>query len=787
MQEGDRIFLVKENDRPSLKIRSGQSILKGLAPTIANVDGQGWAEVIIGDYIYVLEASSTTTTGNKWVIRYISIGSNSDARKEPDKRSKRSVGSNSDGTNNLQGSMNCVHDLDSDGTVEVIVGLSAYHIKTFDNTEQFNDACSDDRSRGKTCKVESELVWQLPNQNSGFQDERSDDVYIKDGFCAVADVWGRDTNDRPGPDNLLDQKPEVILIYRTILVVIAWEKDGTGKFTPSIIHKAKLSGDGEPFIGGGAPNVDDFDGDGFPEVATALASRYVVYDFQQPSLLCPAFEGRLGDNSGLKEYKGHIDGNDEDSDTSNNIRFDDKVDTREVDSPPCEDDRGCTGGTFCYKQKGETQGACRCYHNGWARFSEDDSSKVTSSSVFDFNGDGVTEAIHNDECYLYVYNGLDARLLFRGDNPTRTALENPVVADVDRDGAAEIIIVSNTESGSVGIQGCSLYREDANGNQTYRFNRSNGVKVYGSQGDHWTNARAIYNQQSYHVTNVFESGRIPMSIPPSWVEYQGRVYNSYRSQPKTKGIAPDLEAIDLTFSSINGDTCSGDGDKGDQAIIEFTVQNSGDERGGEAVEVVLDGKWEDGWRRLKDASDQDLSYSLMSSLRPGQRVMGSVEYDVGWNKDKMILPSRVRITVDPVGSNGEAGRERECNEDNNQREADIELKNHLPDFKLTLGEHVCREDGHALILPVIYENEGASLVSQEVTVFIYGGDPPSPSNLLHKVTVNTDTDRENIEIPNFPGGSINLFAVIDANEELQECRETNNIAEAIIECWPILR
>lgn len=42
--------------------------------------------------------------------------------------------------------------------------------------------------------------------------------------------------------------------------------------------------------------------------------------------------------------------------------------------------------------------------------------------------------------------------------------------------------------------------------------------------DRWIQARRIWNQHTYHVTNVREDGTIPQNEPPSW-----ELLNTYRT------------------------------------------------------------------------------------------------------------------------------------------------------------------------------------------------------------------------------------------------------------------
>ena len=83
----------------------------------------------------------------------------------------------------------------------------------------------------------------------------------------------------------------------------------------------------------------------------------------------------------------------------------------------------------------------------WTVKTQDNSSSVTGSSVFDFDGNGVAEVIYGDECYLRVYDGQDGSIEFQAPNTSCTAYEMPVVADVDGTGAAGLLVPSNNICG----------------------------------------------------------------------------------------------------------------------------------------------------------------------------------------------------------------------------------------------------------------------------------------------------------------------------------------------------
>jgi hypothetical protein len=183
----------------------------------------------------------------------------------------------------------------------------------------------------------------------------------------------------------------------------------------------------------------------------------------------------------------------------------------------------------------------------WSSATQDLSSSVTGSSVFDFQGDGVAEVVYNDECWLHVYDGSTGAevLMMPRPNSSRTALEYPIVADVDRDGNSEIIVPANddqavardhcdtTYATRFGVPVTSLDPEFRTG--------THGIYVFGDPNDRWVRTRPIWNQYAYHVTNVDDLGAIPTSEADNWTTTG---LNDYRQNVQGAGVfnAPNLTA-----------------------------------------------------------------------------------------------------------------------------------------------------------------------------------------------------------------------------------------------------
>ncbi|MFO0578167.1 MAG: VCBS repeat-containing protein [Polyangia bacterium] len=173
----------------------------------------------------------------------------------------------------------------------------------------------------------------------------------------------------------------------------------------------------------------------------------------------------------------------------------------------------------------------------WNTVTKDASSGGTASSVFDFNGDGRAEVVYRDECWLRVYNGPDGRTVFARPVTSGTALEMPIVADVDRDGHADLIVPSDS------IQGAGYCADQNPERETGMAHTgvTQGVFVLKDPMNRWMPSRSMWNQHTYHITNVNDDTTIPASEPPNWTRYNNYRQNvqgsivEYVPQPDTTG------------------------------------------------------------------------------------------------------------------------------------------------------------------------------------------------------------------------------------------------------------
>ncbi|MBN2361332.1 MAG: hypothetical protein JXR83_17905 [Deltaproteobacteria bacterium] len=229
----------------------------------------------------------------------------------------------------------------------------------------------------------------------------------------------------------------------------------------------------------------------------------------------------------------------------------------------------------------------------WQQASQDHSSSRTGSSVFDFNADGRAEVVYGDECYVRVYDGVTGEVLFSQARFSSTWEENPIVADVDGDYAAEMVMGMSgncnptycgewdplfaglrCEDGSDCVSGncdsgfCRC-TEDAQCGDTYgctatlahtpgtgnvcrarHFDCRPGLRVYRDGRDLWAASRPIWNQHAYHITNVGDDGTVPHSsaLLRNW---QQPGLNNFRMN--TQGDLTDVPKPDLTVGELQAE------------------------------------------------------------------------------------------------------------------------------------------------------------------------------------------------------------------------------------------
>ena len=143
-----------------------------------------------------------------------------------------------------------------------------------------------------------------------------------------------------------------------------------------------------------------------------------------------------------------------------------------------------------------------------------DESGATGASIFDFDGDGEPEVVYIDEIEMAAYDGVTGALEFYStEHSSATMMDYPVIADVDGDDQAEIVVCHDGYSSM--------------------------MSVYGDADESWPPARQVWNQHAYSISNINDDLSIPESATPNFQHT-----NTWHSAIATEGygLSDDLES-----------------------------------------------------------------------------------------------------------------------------------------------------------------------------------------------------------------------------------------------------
>ena len=256
----------------------------------------------------------------------------------------------------------------------------------------------------------------------------------------------------------------------------------------------------------------------------------------------------------------------------------------------------------------------------WSNPTNDYSSGITGSSVFDFEGDGAAEVVYADENDVWVYDGATGAVKMQESRHSNgTCTEYPTIADIDNDGHAEIIFASMAYGGP-----------------------ETGITVIEDADDSWMPATKIWNQHAYSITNINDDGSVPAYPDVNW-----DTYNTFRSGDLVAGQNGDFP----DFFGIIDDVCAECEDN--KLTVYARIGNQGlmDVEGSVDVEV-----------RMVSSNGYKTAYTQTVE---GPFHSGSMSKSIAMEIDTQGAEVySLEFLVDEDGS--ETGAYIECNEDNNQ-------------------------------------------------------------------------------------------------------------------------
>lgn len=253
------------------------------------------------------------------------------------------------------------------------------------------------------------------------------------------------------------------------------------------------------------------------------------------------------------------------------------------------------------------------------RASATDESGATGASLFDFDGDGNLEVVYIDEVEMIAFNGPDGAEKFWTDkHASDTMYDYPVIADVDNDGHAEIVVAHD-----------GFYPA--------------GFSVYGDETNSWTPARKVWNQHPYTITNINDDLSVPVSAVQNFT-----TYNSFHSAlPLAPGESLGDE-LDAEILSICEDDC----DNGSLLVI-ARGRNTGNGEVPAGISFALYAR--------TDGVDALLGTATTTKATPAEMTTEAVSFTVDAADVKGADDLWVVVDDDGTGTSHLA----ECVEDNN--------------------------------------------------------------------------------------------------------------------------
>ena len=283
-----------------------------------------------------------------------------------------------------------------------------------------------------------------------------------------------------------------------------------------------------------------------------------------------------------------------------------------------------------------------------------DESGQTSMTLFDFNQDGISEIVYRDMANLRIINGsgkshktgndtipfynLYAKSMYAG-----TWKEYPVVADVNGDGSAEIVVCGKVTSGLGWVGGQLL--------------------VIG--GIHpWAPARPVWNQYMYNVTNINKDLTVPVPLfdnATAFTDPQGvtrRPFNNFLQQATMLDQygRPFMNLANLSIASTPSITY-----EGDNIQVTMTICNTG--------ELMFEGPLY--VSTYTSSGDLIQTTEVSQSLQPGECIPLTLDISVSLLATfENPYPLRVSVNDQGEGAAQYGGLQSECDTTDNSIQFD---------------------------------------------------------------------------------------------------------------------
>jgi hypothetical protein len=168
-----------------------------------------------------------------------------------------------------------------------------------------------------------------------------------------------------------------------------------------------------------------------------------------------------------------------------------------------------------------------------------DGSGLTGVTMFDFDGDGTTEIVYRDETDLRILEGSTGADVVSTPCFSSTALEYPIVGDVDNNGTTELLVICDADGAA---------NANAPGYNTYEGE----LRVYQPTNIAWVPSRGVWNQSNYFYTNINDNLTIPSTQQNPHLPGDLNMFNNQYADPLAR--VPDVTgALNEAYCNLSGD------------------------------------------------------------------------------------------------------------------------------------------------------------------------------------------------------------------------------------------
>jgi sugar lactone lactonase YvrE len=262
---------------------------------------------------------------------------------------------------------------------------------------------------------------------------------------------------------------------------------------------------------------------------------------------------------------------------------------------------------------------------------------ATWMTAFDFNNDGASEMVYREDGGLHIIDGVILQRTTISVYST-TLIEGPIVADVDGDGQAEILVMGRASNSNNTSTPCYIY-------------------CFKSNGEPWIYARPVWNQYMYSGIHINDNLTVPSHpINPAQLVFPNgkRPLNNFLQQHSLLNInggglvsvilLPDLTILSAKILSLTSS----------QLTVEVKVLNLENAVALANIPVSLSARNGNNYVFIN-------SQNITTNIAPGTTATVTLVYDItGYTVDACKLTVNANSAVFPNNSLQE-----ECNYTNN--------------------------------------------------------------------------------------------------------------------------